>query len=333
MVRYLGLRVARVAFSLVVVSIITFGLLQLVPGSFAELSDSNLGSGLGGDGAVDVGVTGAVPGSQPAWESYLDFMGGALTWDMPASFKYPQLSVDQIIEQAFPVSLSLALLATILTLVIAVPVGLLAAVRKDRLADYGSMVVLTSWAALPGYLISLVLVLVFSSWLGWLPSGGWDGPENLVIPVVALALAPAASLARYVRSSVLEALREDYVLAAYAKGGSKSVVLTRHVLRNSLIPLVTVVGPMFAQLATGTVFIEALLGIPGLGQFFAVGARTRDMPLLMGATLFFALLLMVLNLVVDLSYRLLDPRVRHQALTRTRAGRIKPAEPGAQGVV
>lgn len=330
MIRFVGVRLVRMAFSLLVVSIITFGLLQLVPGSFADLSGSNVGSGLGDTSGLTDNVTGS--GHQPAWHQYLSFMRGALTWHMPASFKYPQLTVNQIIEQAFPISLTLAVLATLLTLVVAIPVGLIAAVRKDKLVDYGSMFALTSGAALPGYLASLVLILIFSSWLGWLPSGGWNGPQYLIIPVVALALAPSASLARYVRSSVLEALREDYVVAAYAKGGSRFVVLTRHVLRNSLIPLVTVVGPMFAHLATGTVFVEALLGIPGLGQFFAVGARTRDMPLLMGATLFFALLLMVLNLLVDLSYRLLDPRVRHQSMTKPRSRRLEVAT-ASQGVV
>jgi ABC-type dipeptide/oligopeptide/nickel transport system permease component len=331
MIRFLTIRLARMAFSLLAVSIITFGLLQLVPGSFSDLSGANVGSGLG-DGTVFT-ENSAGSGQQPAWSAYFDFMRGALTWNMPPSFKYPQLTVDQIIEQAFPVSLTLAALATLLTLVVAVPLGLLAAVRKDSVLDYGSMFLVTSGAALPGYLASLVLILLFSSWLGWLPSGGWSSPKNMIIPVSALALAPAATLARYVRSSVLEALGEDYVLAAYAKGGSKFVVLTRHVLRNSLIPLVTVVGPMFAHLATGTVFVEALLGIPGLGQFFAVGARTRDMPLLMGATLFFALLLMVMNLLVDLTYRLLDPRVRHQAVSgRPKVRRVEAVAVSQGGV-
>lgn len=315
MIRFLGPRLVRLVLSMLAVSLITFALLQLVPGSFSDLSSSSVGSGLGGDTSTTVG---SVSGSgQPGWGAYLQFMHGALTWHMPASFKYPQLTVNQIIEQAFPVSLTLALLATLLTLLLAIPIGVIAAVRKDRFLDYGAMFTLTTGAALPGYLACLVLVLLFCSWLGLLPTGGWTGPQSVIIPVLALALAPTATLARYVRSSVLEALREDYVLAAYAKGGSKFVVLTRHVLRNSLIPLVTVVGPMFAHLATGTVFIEALLGIPGLGQFFAVGARTRDMPLLMGTTLFFALLLMVMNVLVDLSYRVLDPRVRHQTTLNT----------------
>jgi ABC-type dipeptide/oligopeptide/nickel transport system permease component len=323
--RYLLTRIARLVLSLVLVSIITFGLLQMVPGSFSDLANMNVGSGLGETGnSQDDALAARQDASPPAWQTYLMFMKGAVTWNMPPSYKYPQLTVNQIIEQGFPVSLTLAVLATILTLLIAVPLGLLAATNKDRFIDYGSMFSLTALTALPGYLLALVLILVLSSWLGLLPTGGWSGPQNVIIPVIALALQPAASLARYVRSSVLESLREEYVTAAFAKGGTKRTVLTRHVLRNSLIPLVTVVGPMFAHLATGTVFIEALMGIPGLGLFFAVGARTRDMPLLMGATLFFALLLMTLNLLVDLSYRLLDPRIRHQAPLSRRSGARRP---------
>lgn len=313
MAHYLTRRLVRLIVSLIAVSLITFGLLQAVPGSFADLSQMNVGSGLGDGATAEQDALAAREDEEPpAWEQYLTFMKGAATWDMGNSYKYPQLTIEDIIAQGFPVSLTLASLATLLTLIIAIPLGLIAAVKKDKFADYGSMTTLTAMTALPGYLAALVLILLLASWLGLLPTGGWSGPENVIIPVVALAVQPAATLARYVRTSVLESLREEYVVAAYAKGGTKRTVLTRHVLRNSMIPLVTVVGPMFAQLAVGTVFIEALMSIPGLGMFFAVGARTRDMPLLMGATLFFALLLMVINLLVDLSYRLLDPRIRHQ---------------------
>lgn len=312
MVRYLGSRLVRLVLSLIAVSLITFGLLQIVPGSFRELADMNIGSGLGDTGSVEADALAfREVEEEPPWEQYFGFMKGAVTGDMGQSFKYPQLSVEEVIAQGFPVSLTLATLAIILTLIVAVPLGLLAAVKKDKFADYGSMFSLTTLTALPGYLAALVLILIFASWLGLLPTGGWDGPEDVVIPVIALAIQPAATLARHVRTSVLESLREEYVVAAYAKGGTKKTVLTRHVLRNSLIPLVTVVGPLFANLATGTVLIEAMMGIPGLGLFFTVAARTRDVPLMMGTTLFFALLLMVMNLLVDLSYRILDPRIRY----------------------
>lgn len=315
MLRYLAGRLLRLVLSLFVVSIITFVLMQLVPGSYSDLQGADVGSGLGDTAGTQTGGSTAGGSDQePVWQTYLSFMKGAVTWNMPASYKYPQLTVNEIIEQGFPVSLTIALLSMLLTMVIAIPAGLIAAVMKDRFADYGSMFGFTVLTALPGYLLALVLVLIFASWLRWLPTGGWSGPQYAIIPVLALGLEHVARMARFVRSSVLESLREEYVVAAYAKGGTRRTIWTRHVLRNSLIPVVTVAGPMFANMATGTVFIEALMSIPGLGLFFSVAARTRDLPLMMGATLFFALLLMVLNLLVDLSYRLLDPRIRHQSL-------------------
>lgn len=315
MLRYLAGRLLRLVVSLFVVSIITFVLMQLVPGSYSDLQGADVGSGLGDTAGTQTGGTAAGGNDQePVWQTYLSFMKGAVTWDMPASYKYPQLTVNEIIEQGFPVSLTIALLSMVLTMAIAIPAGLIAAVMKDRFMDYGSMFGFTVLTALPGYLLALVLVLIFASWLRWLPTGGWSGPQYAIIPVLALGLEHVARMARFVRSSVLESLREEYVVAAYAKGGTQRTIWTRHVLRNSLIPVVTVAGPMFANMATGTVFIEALMSIPGLGLFFSVAARTRDLPLMMGATLFFALLLMVLNLLVDLSYRLLDPRIRHQSL-------------------
>ncbi|NED97882.1 ABC transporter permease [Phytoactinopolyspora alkaliphila] len=323
MLRFMARRLVRLTLSLVVVSIITFGLLQLVPGSFSDLAD--VGSTALGDQASsdDGGLAGRYGDEVPAWEQYATFMRGLATWDMGPTYKYPQTTVEELIGEAFPVSLSLAVPATLLTLLVAIPIGMLAAVKKDKLADYGSIFTLTTIQALPGYLFALVLVLIFSVGFGWLPVRGWNGPEYMIIPVVALAVQPTAMLARYVRSSMLEALRDEYVVAALAKGGTKRVVLVRHVLRNSLIPLVTVVGPIFAALATGTVFVEVLLGIPGLGRLFTLAARTRDMPLLMGTTLFFALVLMVMNLIVDLAYGLLDPRIRHQQRADSRWRRPK----------
>lgn len=317
MVIYIAQRVGRVLLSVIAVSLITFGLLQLVPGSFADLAQSNVGLGLDAtSGGTQVGEGGG-GGSSPAWRQYVGFMVSLVTWDLPYTYKYPQLTIGDVIAQGFPITLTIAVFSTLLTLLLAVPAGLLAALFKDRLFDRVLMTVSTALTALPGYLLVLIMVLVFASWLGLLPTGGWEGPEYMVIPVVALALEGVAPQARYVRSSVLEQLREEYVVAALAKGGVARTVMVRHVLRNSFIPLVTVAGPYFAHLLTGTVFIEALLRIPGLGLFFATAAQSRDMPLLMGSTLFFAVLLVVLNLLVDFSYRLLDPRVRYQTPVKT----------------
>lgn len=310
---YIGKRVVRLVLSLIAVSILTFTLLQLAPGNFADLQRVNSGAtNFGGVGTESmVGELQARYGADvPPWKQYLIFMKGAAHWDFGPSYKYASRNVQDIIAEAFPVSATLALLAVVLALLIAVPVGVFAALRQNTKTDHGTMFLVTLGHALPSYLSAAFMILLFSATLKWLPSGGWNGPKDLILPVLALSLGPAAVLARYVRSSMLETLREEYVTAALAKGGPRRTVIVRHALRNSLIPLVTVAGPLLAALMTGTVFVEALLRIPGLGLYFANAAASRDMPLLMGTAMFFALILMVTNLAVDLIYGLLDPRIR-----------------------
>ncbi|WP_329005312.1 ABC transporter permease [Kribbella sp. NBC_00709] len=310
---YIGKRIVRLALSLIAVSILTFTLLQLAPGNFADLQRVNSGAtNFGGVGTESmVGELETRYGADvPVWKQYLIFMKGAAHWDFGPSYKYASRNVQDIIAEAFPISATLALLAVLLALLIAVPVGVFAALRQNSKSDHGTMFVVTLGHALPSYLSAAFMILLFSATLKLLPSGGWNGPKDLILPVLALSLGPAAVLARYVRSSMLETLREEYVTAAIAKGGPRRTVIVRHALRNSLIPLVTVAGPLLAALMTGTVFVEALLRIPGLGLYFANAAASRDMPLLMGTALFFALILMVTNLVVDLIYGLLDPRIR-----------------------
>ena len=324
MISFIARRVVRMFLSLIAVSILAFTLLQLAPGSFADIQRATSGAtGMAGADMQSVaGEFSARYGADvPAWQQYLIFMRGALTWNLGPSYRYPAQNVEDLIAQGFPISATLAVLAVLVALTIAIPVGVLAALRQKSLWDTGSMFVLTMGHALPNYLTGVFLVLIVSGWLRILPASGWSGPENLVLPVLALAVGPLAVLARYVRSAMLETLREEYVTAALAKGGRYYVVIIKHVLRNSLVPLVTVSGPMLAALMTGTVFIETLFRIPGLGLAFVQAASSRDMPLLMGTTLFFAAILMVTNLIVDLVYGLLDPRVRAESGRKPRGTR------------
>ena len=329
--KYLGLRIIRLILSLIAVSIITFTLLQLAPGNFADINRVTSGAtSIGGTGTESMlAETQARYGADiPAWQQYLTFMKGVITWDMGPSYRYAGRGVEDIISSAFPVSASLAMIAVALALVIAVPAGMIAALRQNSVVDHGTMFLVTLGHALPNYLIAAFLILLFTAELGWLPSSGWATPQHIVLPVLALALGPAAVLARYVRSSMLETLREEYVTAAMAKGGPEAVVIIRHALRNSLIPLVTVVGPLLAALMTGTVFVEALFRIPGLGYYAATAAASRDMPLLMGTVLFFAVIVMVMNLLVDLIYGVLDPRVRARGgWTRSRLPKASTPQP------
>jgi len=306
-------RSGRLVVSLVVVAVITFGLLSLAPGSFGGIQAAGAGStGLASGRTVDLTtqVQQRYGEDVPVWEQFTNWLLPALRGDLGFSYKYPESTVGELIADKLPVSLALALIAMTLALAVAVPAGVLAATRRNSAWDHGSMFVLTAATAFPTYLAAILLVLVFSSGLHWLPTGGWSGPENAILPIVALAIAPAGVMARYVRSSVLEVLREEYVVAAVAKGGSRRAVVRRHVLRNALMPLVTVAGPLLTGLVVGTIFIETIFGVPGVGGLFTQAAQVRDMPLLMGTTLTFALLLMLMNLLVDLSYAVLDPRTR-----------------------
>ncbi|MFS0892879.1 ABC transporter permease [Microbacterium sp. 179-I 3D3 NHS] len=309
--QFVGSRLLRLVLVLLAVSLITFTLLQLAPGNFADiqrLTSGATGIGTAGQDAVAVELDARYGEGTPVWMQYLLFMKGVLTWDMGPSYQYPSLTVQEIIAKAFPISFALAVLAVAIALLIAIPVGTLAALRRNSVWDHTVMFIVTLGFSVPNYLVAVFLVLVFSVFFKILPSGGWTGPENAVLPVIALAIGPAAVLARYVRSSVVETLGEEYVLTARAKGGPERIVILRHVLRNSLIPLVTVVGPLLAALMTGTVFVEQIFGIPGLGQYFAGAAANRDMPLLMASALFFALILVLANIAVDLAYGVLDPR-------------------------
>lgn len=336
--RFMLRRLVRVVLSLIVISMLTFGLLQMAPGDFASIQSVTSGStGMGGTGTEQVvGQFETRYGQDvPVWEQYLRFMGGAATWDMGPSYKYPSQTVEGLIAQGFPVSGLLAVLAVAVALIIAVPLGVMSAMKQNTLWDNGTMFLLTLGNALPNYLIAVFLVLIFAGGIGVLSPAGWSGPEDMILPVLALSLPPMAILARYVRSSMLETMREEYITAAFAKGGKPHSVIVGHALRNSLIPLVTVVGPLLAALMTGTVFIETMFRIPGLGLTFTQAAASRDMPLLMGTTLFFAIILMGANLVVDLLYGFIDPRIRaengsirHDSRRRSR----KPDRPTAEAL-
>jgi peptide/nickel transport system permease protein len=305
-------RLVRIVLSVIAVSLITFLLLQAAPGNFADIQRVTSGATqlTPSQAQEAIGQFQTRYGPQVSmWKQYLRFMQGAIRWDFGPSYKYPNLTVQHIIAMAFPVSASLALMAVAIAVLIAVPLGVIAAVRQNTWIDYSTMFLVTSGRALPSYLFAIVLILIFSRALHWLPTSGWPGVKQTIMPVAALALPSIAIMARYIRTSMLETLRQDYIVTARAKGGGFSAVVMRHALRNSLIPFITIVGPYLAALMTGTVFIESIFAIPGLGLYFAQAAAARDMPLLMGATIFFALILMVANLLVDIAYRLLDPRI------------------------
>jgi oligopeptide transport system permease protein len=233
--------------------------------------------------------------------------------DFGPSFQYKEYTVTELIMTGFPVSLRLGGLAMALALVVGVSVGALAALRQNSWIDHAVMSISMTGISIPNFVMAPILILVFAIILGWLPAGGLgDGAaRNLALPVVALALPQIAYISRLTRGSMIEVLRSNFVRTARAKGLPERLVILRHALKPALLPVVSYLGPTTAALITGSVVIEQIFGVPGLGRYFVQGALNRDYTLVMGVVVFFGVLIVVFNLVVDLLYALLDPRVKY----------------------
>lgn len=320
MVKFILIRLLRIVISVIVVSMITFALLQAAPGNFADIARVSSGAtGMSPSQTTEIigEIRGRYDPELPVWQQYVNYMKKAVLWDFGPSQGYPNQTVQEIIGRAFPVTLTMALISVVIAVILSIPLGVLTAVKHNTWIDYITMFLLTVGRALPNYLVALFLILFFARELKWLPTRGWGTLEEAIMPITALTVGSIAMLSRYVRTSMIETLRQDYITTVRAKGGNTQAVVVKHALRNSLIPFVTVVGPYLAGLMTGTVFVESIFAIPGLGMYFADAARTRDMPLLMGSTIFFALILMGMNLLVDIIYRLLDPRIGFQTVRKS----------------
>jgi len=249
--------------------------------------------------------------SDPLWKQYTNYLVDALHGDFGPSFAQRNRSVTDIIADTFPVSIKLGLVAMAVALVVGISLGTLGAIRHNGVIDYISSFTAIIGISTPSYVIVSLLVLALASKLHWLPTGGWDGvfSTKIIIPALALALYPSAVLARYTRSSMLDVLSADYIRTARAKGVSEPAVIVRHAIRNALIPVLTVSGVILADVITGSFFVETVYSVPGLGMYFVSSISQRDYPVILGTVLLFGLVISVMNLVVDLLYPLLDPRI------------------------
>lgn len=251
---------------------------------------------------------------EPLWQQYLRYLGDLARGDLGPSFKYVDYTVNELIAQGFPVSLRLGLAAMAVALLIGLPAGMLAALRQNRPLDHLTMAAAMTGISVPGFVVAPLLILVFAVHLGWLPAGGLDGGLRAwVLPVTALALPLLAYIARLTRASLIEVWRSPFIRTARAKGLPVWLILIRHALKPTLLPVVSFLGPALAGVITGSVVIEAIFGIPGLGRYFVQGALNRDYTLVMGVVVFYGALIIVFNFLVDLLYALLDPRVRYGA--------------------
>ena len=250
---------------------------------------------------------------KPVWQQFAIYLGNALQGDFGPSFTYKDFSVSELISTGFPVSLKLGLSAVTLAVIIGCTLGILAAMRQNTKTDYTVMGFAMVGITIPNFVMAPLLTLVFGIYLGLLPVAGLgDGSiRNLVLPVVALALPQIAIVSRLTRGGMIEVLRSNFVRTAHAKGLPEHLIITRHTLRAALLPVVSYLGPAIAGLVTGSVVIEQIFGLPGIGRYFVQGAINRDYTLVMGTVITYGSLIVLMNLVVDLVYGLMDPRVRY----------------------
>ena len=250
--------------------------------------------------------------NKPLHEQFLLYMGNLLQGDLGPSFKYVGWDVSELITQAFPISAQLGLCSLAIALALGLPAGIVAALRKNSAWDYVPMSIAMVGICLPTFVLGPALILLFSTKLGWFSPMGWYTISDIVLPSLTLGLFYAAYIARLTRAGMLETLNQDYVRTARAKGAPPSQVVLKHALRGGLLPVVTFLGPAFAGLISGSFIIETIFFIPGLGRFFVTAAFNRDYTMVLGTVLFYATLIILLNLLVDVIQAALDPKSRTQ---------------------
>lgn len=249
---------------------------------------------------------------EPLWKQFARYVGSAAQGDLGPSFQYADFTVNQLIMQGLPVSLRIGLGSLVLALLIGCTAGIVAALRQNQFTDHAVMTLAMTGMSIPVFVIAPMLILLFAVTLGWLPAGGWQngGLRDMALPVVALAMPQIAILARLMRGSMVEVLSANFIRTARAKGLSMRTVVLRHALRPALMPVVSYLGPAAAGIITGSVVIEQIFGIPGIGRYFVQSALNRDYPLSLGVIVFYGTVIILFNLLVDLLYGVLDPRVR-----------------------
>jgi peptide/nickel transport system permease protein len=249
---------------------------------------------------------------KPLWQQYLVWLRNALTLDFGIPFTAPELTVTQLIFKQLPYSALVGGLAATLAVLLGIALGMIAAAKQNTWIDNLITIYAVGISTIPSFVMAFVLVYFFAAKLRWFPAGGWSGAnlKTLTLPVVAYALPSTGGVARWTRQCVVEAMSADYVRTAYAKGLRQAGVMSRHVLRNALIPMITNFLPMFPGMMTGSIFIERTFGIPGLGQYFVMSSTNRDYPLVLGITMFWAILIALTYFLTDILYGIIDPRVR-----------------------
>jgi peptide/nickel transport system permease protein len=312
---YIAQRLGIAILTLLGMSVVIFGLLRLAPGDIVDILFAAAGYV---DPKARLEIMRELGIDRPLWVQYFDWLGQILTGDLGKSYRY-DLPAWEIIRPLVPVTLELAALSLVVSVVLGVPLGVISAVRQDTPLDYALRVFSLAGLSMPSFWLGMVIILGLVAWLGWIPPVTYVRPsENLglhliqfALPALAVGYRSSALIMRITRSSVLEVLREDYIRTARAKGQSGGVVIWRHALKNAVLPVVTVIGIEFAFLIGGLVVTETVFNLPGLARFLVEAILWRDYPIVQNLVMFIAIVVILSNLVVDLLYGVLDPRVRY----------------------
>jgi oligopeptide transport system permease protein len=298
----------RIAVSIPVILLVatsTFFIMRLAPGG-PFLSEKAIPAEIQANLLAKYGL------DQPLWVQYGRYLRNLVRLDLGLSYKYPDRTVNQIIKEGFPVSLELGLAALIFALLVGIPAGVVSAVKHRSFVDHLTMGVVLIGISVPSFVLGPLLILGFSLTLYWFPPAMWGSLRQMALPSITLGMIYAVYIARLTRAEMIEVLHQDYIRTARAKGVGEFRLLWKHALNGSMLPVVSFLGPAIADMVTGSIVVERIFAIPGLGRFFVDSAFNRDYTTVMGTVLFYAVLLILANLVVDVVYKFMDPRIEYQ---------------------
>lgn len=303
MTRYLLRRVGAMVLALFFIVSLTFFLMKAIPsGPFAR--EKKLPP------AIEKNISEKYHLNDPLIVQYRDYLIRTAKFDFGPSFKFQSRTVNEIILDGFPVSAQLGFVAVCISLFFGLLLGIISALRQNKIQDYLAMILATLGFSVPSFVVGFVLMYFFAYKLRLFPPAMWGTWQHMVLPAVALAFLPTAVIARLMRSSLLEVLQQDYIKTARSKGLREKTVVFRHGIKNAIMPVVTYLGPLVAGIFTGSFIIEYIFNIPGLGRYFVTSIQNRDYTVIMGTTVFYSIFLMLMNLVVDILYAVIDPRVQ-----------------------
>jgi ABC-type dipeptide/oligopeptide/nickel transport system permease component len=304
MIRYILGRLASIMLTFFIVSVIIFLMMHAVPGGPFDGNDMPVSD------AVKAKLNASLGLDRPLYVQYFSYMAGVFQFDFGIPFQSPGETVLDLLARAWPPSLLLGGLGVVIGAPLGILLGMAAALKRNTWIDYLASAFATLGLTIPVFVTSMMLILVFAVWLNWLPASGWGKPDSWILPVAAYATIPMATYARYTRSAMLDVLNKPFVTVLRAKGLSERRIIFQHVLRNAALPMITVFLPMFIGTATGSIFVEAMFRVPGLGAYFVSSIELRDYPLEMALMLLITLLFCLSYLVSDILYALLNPRIR-----------------------